>query len=152
MITLREITESNLEQVLSLDVFEHQNNYVSTTAYSLAQAWLYHDTAFPFAIYSDELLIGFVMLGYYKVKKQYTLWKFLIDKRYQNKGYGKQALNLALKYLIDIFNVNEIYTGVAFGNTIALHLYSSLGFVKTGEFDDYQLEMRLDITDKTKYL
>lgn len=149
MVELREITKSNLEQVLALSVYENQNNFVSTTAHSLAQAWAYRDTAFPFAIYSDDILIGFVMLGYYEAKNQYTLWKFLIDKQHQNKGYGRQALILAIKYLIDTFNVNEIYTGVAFGNETAKHLYYSVGFRETGEADDFQLEMKLEIKNIT---
>ena len=127
MITLREITENNLEQVLSLDVFEHQNDYVSTTAYSLAQAWLYHDTAFPFAIYTDDLLIGFVMLGYYKVKKQYTLWKFLIDKRYQNKGYGKKLLLWGMQHIREKGD-EPITLHVAEWNNNALMLYKKVGF------------------------
>lgn len=145
MVELREITKDNLEQVLALSVYEDQKDFVSSTAHSLAQAWVYHGTAFPFAIYSDDILIGFVMLGYYEAKKQYTLWKFLIDKQYQNKGYGKQALQLAIKYLIDTFNVSEVYTGVAFGNETAKHLYYSVGFRETGEADDFQLEMKLAI-------
>lgn len=41
------------------------------------------------------------MLEYYKLRNQYTLWKFFIDDRYQNKGYGKQTLKLAIDYLIN---------------------------------------------------
>lgn len=111
----------------------------------MAQAWAYRDTAFPFAIYADEVIVGFVMLGYYEVKNQYTLWKFLIDEQHQGKGYGKDALKLAIKYLKDTFDVNEIYTGVAFGNEVAKSLYYSMGFRETGETDETQIEMRLEL-------
>ncbi len=148
MVELREITKDSLDDVLALSVHENQKDFVSTTAHSLAQAWAYRDTAFPFAIYSDDVLIGFVMLGYYEIKNQYTLWKFLIDKQYQNKGYGKQALQLAIRYLIYTFDVNEIYTGVAFENDTAKKLYHSFGFKETGEKDDFQLEMKLEIKDR----
>lgn len=145
MVELREITKDNLERVLELRISEHQKDFVSSTAHSLAQAWVYHETAFPFAVYADDVMVGFVMLGYYEAKKQYTLWKFLIDERYQHKGYGREALKLAIKYLIDSFNVAEIFTGVAFGNDVAKALYRSVGFEETGEADDFQQEMRLVI-------
>ena len=146
MIELRKITKDNLEEVLNLKITEEQKAFVSTTAHSLAQAWAYRDTAFPFAIYADDVIVGFVMLGYYEIKNQYTLWKFLIDEQYQGKGYGKDALKLAIKYIKDTFDVKEIYTGVAFGNEVAKNLYYSMGFRETGEVDETQIEMRLDLT------
>ena len=119
MVELREITKDNLEQVLALHISESQKDFVSSTAHSLAQAWVYKDTAFPFAVYADDEIVGFVMLGYYEERSQYTLWKFLIDEKHQHKGYGRKALKLAVQYLIDRFNVAEIFTGVAYGNDVA---------------------------------
>lgn len=142
MVELREITKDNFEAVLELKVSESQENFVSSTAYFLAQAWVYKDTAFPFAIYADSELVGFVMLGYYEARSQYTLWKFMIDKQYQNMGYGRKALHLAVRYLIETHAVTEIYTGVALGNEIAKHLYSSYGFEETGVVEDNMEEMR----------
>ncbi len=151
MVELRDITKENIEQVLRLSIFEEQEGFVSSTAYSLAQAWVYRSTAFPFAIYCDETLVGFVMLGYYEQKHQHTLWKFLIDRQYQGNGYGRKALMLAIRYLIENFDVKEVFTGVAFGNDIARSLYRSVGFKETGEVDDFQLEMKLEINDKALY-
>ena len=76
MVELRTITKENLEEVLSLNVWEHQESFVSSTAYSLAQAYAYRETAFPFAVYADNAIVGFIMMGYYEAKNQYTLWKF----------------------------------------------------------------------------
>lgn len=141
MVELKEITKDNFEEIMNLKVSKQQEGFVSSVAYSLAQAWVYK-TAFPFAIYADEKAVGFIMLGYYEARKQYTLWKFLIDEHYQNKGYGRKALQLAIGYLIKTFNVKEIYTGVALGNETAKHLYASVGFVATGVVEDHMEEMR----------
>ena len=97
MIKLEEITADNLEDVLKLKVSKNQENFVSTTAYSLAQAYVYQENAYPFAIYADDILVGFIMFGFYESRNQYTLWKFLIDKCHQNKGYGKTALLLGIE-------------------------------------------------------
>ena len=142
MVELKAITKDNLEDVLRLTVAEHQKAFVSSTAYSLAQAYIYRDTAFPFAIYVDETLVGFIMLGFYEEKKQYTLWKFLIDKDYQNKGYGKEALKKGITYLVDTFGAKEIYVGVSTGNDTAKKLYSSVGFKKTGVIENNTEEMK----------
>ena len=75
------------------------------------------------------------MMGYYEVRHYYTLWKFLIDEKHQNKGYGRKALELGVAFLKDRFDVSEIYTGVVPGNSIAKHLYSSVGFEFTGLYE-----------------
>lgn len=140
MVELKEITKDNLDEILHLKVSEQQKGFVSSVAYSLAQAWVYK-TAFPFAIYADKKPVGFIMLGYYEERKQYTLWKLLVDEHYQNKGYGRKALQLAMNYLIETFGVSKIYTGVALGNKAAKHLYTSVGFTTTGVVENNMEEM-----------
>ncbi len=144
MIELKSITKDNLEDVLNLNVLEYQQPFVSSTACSLAQAYVYRETAFPFAVYANSTIVGFIMLGYYEAKKQYTLWKFLIDKNHQNKGYGKEALQLGIMYLRDNFGVSEICTGVALGNEKAKRLYSSIGFKETGLIENNMEEMKIN--------
>ena len=142
MVELRTITKENIEDVLNLSVSEYQEWFVSSTACSLAQAYVYRETAFPFAVYADDTIVGFIMMGYYEAKKQYTLWKILIDKNQQNKGYGREALKQGIMYLKDKFDAREIYTGVALGNEEAKHLYSSIGFKETGLIEDNMEEMK----------
>ena len=143
MIRLEEITRENIDEVLALKVDESQKSFVSTNGDSLAQAYVYPETAFPFAVYEDSTMVGFIMMGYYEVKEYYTLWKFMIDRRYQNKGYGRQALRLGIQYLQNRFDVSEIYTGVVPGNSVAKKLYESVGFVDTGLVELGMEEMRL---------
>ena len=143
LVVLKEITKENLDEVLALSVADDQKSFVSTNAESLAQAYVYSDTAYPFAVYDDDTIVGFIMMGYYEVKEYYTLWKFMIDKRYQNRGYGRRALELGIQYLRNRFNVSEIYTGVIPGNTIAKNLYKSVGFKETGVIESGMEEMRL---------
>ena len=142
MVELRTVTKENLEEVLNLKVMEHQESFVSSVAHSLAQAYVHGETAFPFAVYADNEVVGFIMMGYYEAKKQYTLWKFLIDKNQQGKGYGREALKQGIKYLKDRFGTKEIYTGVALGNERAKYLYCSIGFKETGLLEDNMEEMR----------
>ena len=147
MVELREITKENYEECLNLNVADSQKNFVSSTAHSLAQAWIYYDTAFPFAIYADNVMVGFIMLGYSEAAGYYTLWKFMIDERYQNKGYGKKALKLGINYLVNRFKVKEIYTAYYITNQIARNLYASAGFRETGEVVGNEVGMKLIISN-----
>lgn len=142
MIKLDEITADNLEVVLKLKVSKEQENFLSTTAYSLAQAYVYRENAYPFAIYADDTLVGFIMFGFYELRNQYTLWKFLIDEKYQNKGYGKMALALGIEYMKKQYDIKEMYTGVAIDNDVAERLYHSVGFQLTGLIENGMKELR----------
>ncbi len=148
MVTLREITKDNYEECLNLKVADTQKDFVSSTVHSLAQAWIYYHTAFPFAVYAENTMVGFLMLGYYEAEGYYTLWKFLIDEKYQNRGYGREALKLGIEYLIDRFQVKEIYTAYHAANHVAKKLYASVGFRETGETAGNEIGMRLIINDE----
>lgn len=145
MIILKEITKDNIDDVIALKVREDQNRFVISNAESLAKAYVYSKTAYPFAVYDDETLVGFIMMGYYELKDYYTLWEFMIDYRYQNKGYGRQALKLGLDFVKDKFNPDSIYTGVAPGNSVAKGLYESVGFKDTGLVENGMEEMRMSL-------
>ena len=142
MIHLEPVTQDNIEELIELTVRKDQESFVSSVAESLAQAYVYPDTAYPFAVYETDTLVGFIMMGYYEVKHYYTLWKFLIDQRYQNKGYGRQALELGIEYIKEKFDPSDIYTGVVPGNRVAKKLYESVGFEDTGLFECGMEEMK----------
>ena len=143
MVRLKPVTRENLEEVLALRVGEGQEKYVISNAESLSRAYVYSETAYPFAIYDNDIIVGFIMMGYYEVKGYYTLWEFMIDHKYQNKGYGRKALKLGLEFVRDIFGPVDIYTGVTPGNTVAKKLYESVGFESTGLVELGMEEMRL---------
>ena len=143
MVSLKSVTRENLEEVLALRVNEDQEKYVISNAESLSRAYVYSETAYPFAIYDDDTIVGFIMMGYYEVKRYYTLWEFMIDSKYQNKGYGRQALKLGLNFVKEKFGPVDIYTVVTPGNTVAKKLYESVGFESTGLVELGMEEMRL---------
>ena len=145
MVELREITKENYEEILSLQVSKEQRGFVPTVTEALAQAWVYRGTAYPFAVYANGEPVGFIMLGYYEEKEQYTVWKFLIDEKHQRKGYGKAALRAAIEWLQQTFRAAEVFLGCAHENHVAEKLYASLGFMRTGVETETGFEMRLVI-------
>ena len=144
-IQLKPVTKENLDAVLALRVSEAQKTFVSTTAESLAQAYVYPGTAYPFAVCHGDETVGFIMMGYYEEKQYYTLWKLLIDRKYQGRGYGRAALELGIAFLKEQFRANEVYTGVLRENQAARNLYRSVGFQETGLFENNMEELCLKV-------
>ena len=62
---------------------------------------------------------------------------YIGDKDCQGKGYGKQAMNLALKYCLDNKVCKAIYLHVFSDNFRAKQLYENLKFAKLG-IESYQ--------------
>lgn len=143
MVRLFPVTPDNLEAVLCLRVLPEQEGFVSTNAHSLSQAYVYSETAYPFAVYEDDTPVGFIMLGYYEARNQYTLWKFMIDRRWQGRGIGEASLRLGIAYLKEQLGATEIYTGVVPENRAAVRLYEKLGFRETGLYENGMQEMKL---------
>ena len=147
MVEFREITENNYSECLNLKVSDNQENFVASNIYSLAQAWVFYETAYPFAIYANDTntMVGFIMMGFYKPKGIYNIWRFMIDERFQGKGYGREAILLAIKYLKEKYNVQEIFLSFEPDNVVAEKLYSSVGFQRTGEVEDGEIVMCLNL-------
>ena len=171
MIELRQISGDNIDEVIALEVGENQKDFIETTNLrSFADAHMLNADgipAKPLAIYVDDIMVGFLMYIYdttdhesfqnevYYGKKTYFIWHFMLDKRYQGKGYGKLAFE---KMLADIEtlpygesqNVDLFYHK---NNVIAKELYASLGFVETGIIQDNSVHANKHLDKKmTEFL
>lgn len=158
MIHLAPITWDNFEAVIALSVHDHQKGFVASNVFSLAQSYvaLLNDPLPPmsFAIQNDDEVVGFVMMYHddaeeneYADEACYGICRFMIGKQYQGKGYGKQALALALDY-IKTFPQGEdrvVYISYVPENTVVRKLYAEFGFVETGQInDDGEVVARLE--------
>ena len=77
----------------------------------------------------------------------YNLWRLMIDRKFQNKGYGKKALGLALDFINSLPCGKADYCWLSYEpeNYIARHLYHSFGFVETGDMDGEELNAALKL-------
>lgn len=67
---------------------------------------------------------------------------FVIDATAQSAGVGRAAVNAFLERFAEDGQYN-IALSVSPENSVARHLYSSIGFVETGEMDDDEIVLRL---------
>ena len=74
-------------------------------------------------------------------KENYNLWRLMIDKAYQNNGFGKEAVKLALDFVKTFPCGKAEYCWLSYEpeNQVARKLYSSFGFVETGDTDGEEL-------------
>lgn len=129
MIALKEITRDNFDHVIDLSLSEEQRSFVASNTYSIAQAKIFPDLV-PQAIYNDEELVGFLMYGVDPDDKEYWIARLMIDQRFQQLGYGKAAMKLALSEISQF--TSKVYLSFEPENTGAKHLYEQLGFQPDG--------------------
>ena len=118
-VTLRAITSGDRQAVEDLRVLPEQENFVDGVRRSLAEAAAKPD-ARPWCrgIYAGEVPVGFVMLadgvppGNDDIPWRYYLWRFLIDARFQGRGYGRAALDEVVAYLRGKPDADLLVTGV----------------------------------------
>ena len=137
-ITLKTIDDTNRKAVLALSVREDQP-FVASNAVSLKQAdetnAEYPGVARPFAIYADDQLVGFCMFSFAPEDEdeddRYWLWRFMINKNEQDKGYGQAALTEIIRYFHDN-GADRLYLSTEPENERGLHIYHKAGFRETG--------------------
>ena len=146
-IRLMPINDDNRDAVLSLSVREDQP-FVAPNDVSLRQADEANaeqpGVARPFAIYSDEKLVGFCMFAFDPEEEdeddRYWLWRFMIDKNEQDKGYGQAALREIIQYFRDN-GADRLFLSTEPENERGLHIYHKAGFRETGIIEDDEAVM-----------
>ncbi len=151
-ISFKKITNDNLRQIIELSdtLDEAQRKCVAMNGNSLAQAYVNQEHAWPRAIYLDDTPIGFIMLDLTPDdipegdQPAIYLWRFMIAKDYQNKGYGKKSLDLLIRKCKDE-NKKSLYLSCEIENDMPYQFYIKYGFIDTGIFkdDEQSLMMKL---------
>ncbi len=87
------------------------------------------ENVFAYDIYQKDNLVGFAMFR--KNKDSLFLWNYAIDKKFQGKHYGEQALLELLTNLKEEMGFNTFVTTYKIGNNKAKHVYEKIGFKET---------------------
>lgn len=165
MIHLEKVDWDNYGKVIKLKVAKDQYSFVADNTMSLVHAFLAvsdGDPVFSFAIYNDKKVVGFIQMGYdddwtgeeredwlssdvykeWEGKKYYYVWRFMIDKKYQKNGYGKEAFKKALEFLRTkpCGEAEYILLSYEKDNIVAKNLYASFGFYEPVGFAPYYHE------------
>lgn len=151
-VTLRPITSDDRQAVEDLRVLPEQENFVDGVRRSLDEAAAKPD-ARPWhrSVYAGEVPVGFVMLadgvppGNSDIPWRYYLWRFLIDARFQRRGYGRAALDQVVAYLRTRPDADLLVTSVVPGDGSPLNFYLQYGFKATGQMFDREQVLHLPL-------
>jgi len=143
-VTLRPISEDNVMAVIRLNVSEEQQDFVAPNSVSIAQA-AHTTNRWERAIYADDTPVGYVLLSENRDKPRYYLWRYMIDQRYQQMGFGREAMVQVIDYVRSLPNATEMFLSYVPGDHGPRAFYAGLGFQDTGVEDDGELEMRLEL-------
>ena len=150
MLRLEKVNGKNVWELLKLTVSESQKNYVAANEISIIEAYTAisgNGYAFPFGIYDGDTPVGFLMIGFDVdddwidapdiARGNYNLWRLMIDKDYQNRGFGRKSVQLALEFIKSFPCGEAEYCWLSYEpeNEVARQLYHSFGFEETGNMD-----------------
>ena len=145
VIDLREVTAESVRAVCALQVGPDQRQFVAPNAVSFAEA-MYQPRAWFRAIYADDVPVGFVMLYDDPDGPEYYLWRFMIDSRYQGRGYGRAAVARLVDHVRTRPGATELKVSWVPAAGGPEPFYRSLGFEPTGEMDGAEVVGRLVLT------
>ena len=137
-IRLAEVTEENWLDAASLSVREDQKEFVAPATGILARGYVYRDCkAKVLVIENGETAVGLALVREFTDEPLgYDLQQFMIDRRYQRRGYGSAALALILDELRKEGHYDHVELCVKKSDVAAIRLYEKHGFVDSGYIDE----------------
>ena len=146
MLRLEQVDRHNFLAVINLSVSDEQKDFVASNLYSLAQAYVQEECV-PLALYEGDEPVGFAMYCLDSDEHEYWIYRLMIDKRYQGRGYGREAMRLLIDRIRADADEDHRLVHISFepDNAIAKSLYESLGFVPDGRVEYGEVVYQLDL-------
>ena len=101
----------------------------------------------PLAVYVGEQVVGFMMWAIDLTDDSCWLGGILIDQSHQRKGYGRQAVRAAISKFVNEHGYKNFALSYQPANLVAKHLYSTLGFKETDEWEGDEIIARLSMSE-----
>lgn len=138
MLRLTDVTEDNWMDVAALSVKDSQRHFLAPAIGILARRYVYRNcNARVCVIENDGTVVGVALVREFTDEPiGYDLQQFMIDRRYQGRGYGSGALKLILDELRREGRFDRVEVCVKKEDAAAIRLYEKHGFVDSGYVDE----------------
>jgi len=141
-VRLEDVTARNWHAVARLKLAPEQEALVASNLYSIAQSKFDPD-AHPRAVYAGDKIVGFIM---YDVEAgEASIYRFMIGRKHQGKGYGRAALAHALDEIRATPGVKKVSIGYMPENPVAKSFYANFGFAEVGTDEDGEIIAELKL-------
>ena len=137
MLRMTGITKENWPEAASLSVREDQKGYLASAVGILARGYVYRDLHGRVILFEDGgVPVGLALVRDFSEEPLgYDLQQFMIDRRYQGRGYGSLALAMLLEDLGNEGRFDRVEVCVKRENAAALRLFRKHGFRESGYVD-----------------
>ena len=137
-IRLVSVTGANRALVAALELAPDQMDFVASNAESLDEAVTDRD-ARPRVVMAGDRVVGFLMYEAPQDDDEARIYRFMIDRASQGRGYGKAALRAALHEIGGLGHVRHVSICYEPENEAARQLYRTAGFVEEGLDEDGEM-------------
>ena len=159
-VELRDIvSDADRASALALGVAPGQEDFVAGVEQSFRDA-IDDARACPrmWSVVAGDRVVGFVMISDGIPAERlasdddllgpYYLWRLLIDRDQQRKGYGTATLDAVVAYLAGRPGADILWTSAGQGPGSPQPFYERYGFVATGDLVGHEAVLRLDLRDR----
>lgn len=136
-------------EVADLEVEPEQRAFVAEPSRYLALCCYGTDGWSPLAIRVDARVVGFLMWAVDPDDGACWLGGILIDRAWQRRGIGRDAVRSALAFLEARHGHRRFALSYQPENEAARRTYAALGFVETGEREEDEVVARLQREERT---
>ncbi|WP_246093762.1 MULTISPECIES: GNAT family N-acetyltransferase [Mesorhizobium] len=142
------MTEANRALVAALELAPDQMDFVAGNADSLEEAETDED-ARPRVVMAGDRVVGFLMYEAPRDDDEARIYRFMIDRASQGRGYGKAALREVLDEIKGLGHVSHVSICYEPDNEAARSLYRAAGFVEEGLDEDGEMIADLALAART---
>lgn len=135
---LVEVNEENRMEAAMLSVREEQQEFLDRPIGIIARGYVYRDSrAKVLGIAHEGQMIGLALVKDMDEEPAcYDLQQFMIDRNFQNQGWGTEALEMILSELSGEGKYDCVEVCVNKRDDAALRVYEKAGFTDTGYIDE----------------
>ncbi len=134
--------KNNYWDAMQLSINDEQLEYMSNAKEAICLAYAYEHELF--ILTEGNRSIGLVAFSLDNTNEKYYIESVLIDKKYQQRGFGKIMMIKGVEYLRSL-GCKHLSIGVSRFNIAAQKLYKSVGFIEKTVYEDFiELETYFD--------
>lgn len=139
MIHIEYVNEDNWREIVKLSVNDEQKEFIPEPIEIIAQGYIRREAnAKVYAVVNESEYIGTAMTfeidEYDGFPPRYLFAFLMIDKIYQNKGFGTKAIEAIIAELKAEKKYDYVEICVDKANQAAFHVYTKIGFAKGRKF------------------